>query len=155
MTGIAEVPDGPAIVVANEFFDALPIRQFVRAERGWRERLVGLDAMAALAFGLARPSAGPTDRRRGRRRRRSKPSPPASRLIGALAGRVARKAAARRSSSTTACAGPASAIRCRRCSGIAYADPLAEPGEADLTAHVDFAALAAAARPRARPCMAR
>ncbi len=34
---------GPAIVIANEFFDALPVRQFVRTREGWRERLVGLD----------------------------------------------------------------------------------------------------------------
>ncbi|MFJ5488468.1 class I SAM-dependent methyltransferase, partial [Hansschlegelia beijingensis] len=42
----------PAIVVANEFFDALPIRQFVRTEAGWRERLVGLSGDRSLAFGL-------------------------------------------------------------------------------------------------------
>ena len=49
---VASVPPGPAIVVANEFFDCLPVRQFVRTARGWCERLVGL-ADGALAFGLA------------------------------------------------------------------------------------------------------
>jgi NADH dehydrogenase [ubiquinone] 1 alpha subcomplex assembly factor 7 len=39
---LAEVPAGPAIVIANEFFDALPIRQLVRTETGWHERMVGL-----------------------------------------------------------------------------------------------------------------
>ncbi len=57
MSGCREAPAGPAILVANEFFDALPVRQFVRTERGWRERLVGLDADGGLAFGLL-PRAG-------------------------------------------------------------------------------------------------
>ncbi|MFD1332370.1 SAM-dependent methyltransferase, partial [Methylopila musalis] len=48
----------PAIVLANEFFDALPIRQFVATPGGWRERLVGLDG-DRLAFGLA--AAAPRD----------------------------------------------------------------------------------------------
>ena len=39
---LEEVPSGPALVIANEFLDALPIRQFVATERGWCERLVGL-----------------------------------------------------------------------------------------------------------------
>lgn len=37
------LPDGPAIFIANEFFDALPVRQFVRMPEGWAERMVGLD----------------------------------------------------------------------------------------------------------------
>lgn len=39
---LATVPSGPAIIIANEFFDALPIRQIVATSAGWRERLVGL-----------------------------------------------------------------------------------------------------------------
>ncbi|MFY8194339.1 MAG: SAM-dependent methyltransferase, partial [Novosphingobium sp.] len=35
--------DGPLLIVANEFLDALPVRQLVRTEQGWRERMVGLD----------------------------------------------------------------------------------------------------------------
>lgn len=47
----ADVPPAPTLVVANEFFDCLPIRQFVRAETGWRERMVGLNETGdALAF---------------------------------------------------------------------------------------------------------
>ena len=65
-------------------------------------------------------------------------------LASEIAGVASRKAAARRSSSTTATRVRPSATRCRRCAGHAYADPLAEPGEADLTVHVDFAELAAA-----------
>lgn len=54
---LADVPtDAPMLLVANEFLDALPIRQFVRLADVWRERVIGLDADEALAFGLdARP----------------------------------------------------------------------------------------------------
>ena len=48
-----ELPPGPAIIIANEFFDCLPVRQFVRGEEGWHERLIGLDGEARLCFGLA------------------------------------------------------------------------------------------------------
>lgn len=58
-----DVPDGPSIVIANEFFDALPIHQFVRTDDGWRERLVDLDPdTGGFKFSLAvRPS--PEDRK--------------------------------------------------------------------------------------------
>ena len=45
--------DRPLFLVANEFFDALPIRQFVRSERGWCERMVTLDESGALSFALS------------------------------------------------------------------------------------------------------
>ena len=40
---IEEVPEGPLIIIANEFFDALPVFQAVKQEDGWHERLVGID----------------------------------------------------------------------------------------------------------------
>src|SRR5258707_2477586 len=56
---IASLPGGPLLVIANEFIDALPIRQIVKTDAGWREKLVGLSAEAdALAFALA-PGATP------------------------------------------------------------------------------------------------
>ena len=50
---LAQVPEGPALIVANEYLDCLPARQFRRAEGTWRECVVGLDAEKRLAFGLA------------------------------------------------------------------------------------------------------
>ena len=50
---LKDVPRGPAIIVANEFFDALPVNQAVKKERGWYERLVEIDAVGNLAFTLA------------------------------------------------------------------------------------------------------
>jgi NADH dehydrogenase [ubiquinone] 1 alpha subcomplex assembly factor 7 len=47
---IEDVPPGPALVLANEFFDALPVRQFVRQGHGWAERLVGLGRADRFVF---------------------------------------------------------------------------------------------------------
>lgn len=49
---ISSLPDAPLFLVANEFFDALPIRQFARSQEGWNEKLVGLDDAGELGFGL-------------------------------------------------------------------------------------------------------
>jgi len=56
---IEQALEGPAIIVANEFLDALPLDQFVRTPDGWRERLVGLDSEGQLAFGLAAEAPSP------------------------------------------------------------------------------------------------
>jgi SAM-dependent MidA family methyltransferase len=140
---LAEVPDGPAIVIANEFFDALPVRQFVATESGWCERLVGLSEDGALAFGLApEPTPGlPEDGRPGD----VLEWPPAA-LDGAreIAGRVARHGGAALVVDY-GYEGPALSDTLQAVRRHAYADPLAEPGEADLTVHVDFAKLARAA----------
>jgi len=50
---VSSLPDAPLWLVANEFFDALPIRQFHRSESGWRERLVHVTENDDLGFGLA------------------------------------------------------------------------------------------------------
>ncbi|MEM9270650.1 MAG: SAM-dependent methyltransferase, partial [Pseudomonadota bacterium] len=55
---IEDLPDAPLFLVANEFFDALPVRQFQATEAGWSERLVGASE-GELTFGLAPPSSSP------------------------------------------------------------------------------------------------
>ena len=50
---LQEVPDGPIIVIANEFFDALPIYQAVKLDNGWHERVVEIDRVGNIAFGTA------------------------------------------------------------------------------------------------------
>ena len=50
---IEDLPAGPAIILANEFFDALPVRHFWRGATGWHERVVGLGVDGALTFGAA------------------------------------------------------------------------------------------------------
>lgn len=50
---IDDIPDGPAIIFANEYFDVLPIHQMVRRETGWHERTIEIDAGGKLVFGAA------------------------------------------------------------------------------------------------------
>ncbi|MGA0596338.1 class I SAM-dependent methyltransferase [Enterovirga sp. CN4-39] len=134
------VPEGPAIILANEFFDALPVRQFVRAERGWHERLVGLAQDDALAFGLA-PDPDARIRIPGNAGEVIEINEPALAIVGQLAGRLSRDGGAALvidyGHLRTAPGDTLQAVRSHQ-----FADPLADPGEADLTAHVDFEALA-------------
>jgi NADH dehydrogenase [ubiquinone] 1 alpha subcomplex assembly factor 7 len=138
---LATLPDEPLIVIANEFFDALPIRQLVRTETGWRERVVTLDN-GRLGFAAGRPVDWDGDASTGSV---VEVSPDGEAHIRAVAQRIARH----RGAALIVDYGPfASGIgdtlqAVRRQQKV---DPLAEPGLADLTAHVDFARLAAAAR---------
>lgn len=145
---IDDLPDGPLIVVANEFFDALPIRQFVRGQRGWRERVVGLDDQENLAFGIgaAAPDLAllPLGASEAPVGAVAEINRPAEAIIASLAHRLVQFGGAalvldyghvRSGFGETL-----QAVRAHH-----YADPLSEPGECDLTAHVDFDRLARAA----------
>jgi NADH dehydrogenase [ubiquinone] 1 alpha subcomplex assembly factor 7 len=140
---VSDVPPGPAIFVANEFLDALPVRQFMRTERGWCERLVGL-ADGQLVFGLAAepdPQAAPSGAVGD-----VLESPGA---VVEITREIARRVAADGGAALLidyGYVGPTFADTLQAVKGHAFADPLAEPGEADLTVHVDFARLAATAR---------
>lgn len=140
---LGEAPDGACVVIANEFFDALPIRQYVRTERGWCERLVGLHD-DRLAFGLA---AEPD-------RAVTAPAPIGTVLEAPAAGVALMTSLADRLVAQGGAAlvidygGAGRGDTLQAVKGHRFADPLAEPGEADLTAHVDFRALGEAARRR-------
>ena len=145
---ISTLPSGaPLLVVANEFFDALPVRQLVATERGWHERLVGHREGRFVPL----------------------PGPPLSaglipaHLAGAPPGTVvetspASVAAVRQLADLLSRSGGAALIvdyghastgageTLQAVKGHEYADPWEEPGTRDLTAHVDFEALAEAAR---------
>lgn len=130
------LPEGPALILANEFFDALPIRQFVRRAEGWRERFVQDGSFAE------QPSDWMEEAPEGAIREICEP---ARAVAGALAARIAVQGGALLALDY----GPAESgfgdtLQALR--GNERADPLADPGEADLTAHVDFAALARAGR---------
>ncbi|WP_457797785.1 class I SAM-dependent methyltransferase [Methylocystis sp. S23] len=141
---VGDTPPGPAFILANEFFDALPVRHFVRTAAGWRERLVGLDASGELIFGLSEKieSSLNVPAREGSI---IELSAIAQRIMGEIAGRLVREGGALLlidyGYMETSLGDSLQAV-----SKHAYVDPLAAPGEADLTAHVDFAALARAAR---------
>lgn len=143
---IATLPnDLPLLIVANEFFDALPIRQFIRTVAGWRERLVdrGPDGFALMA------GAEPMDEQVAPHLRDGEPGSivedcPAARAIAhALGKRLARQGGALLTfdygHDGRAVGDTLQAVRAH-----AFADAFAHPGATDLTAHVDFAALARA-----------
>lgn len=136
------VPDGPAILLANEFLDALPIRQFVLEAGAWRERVVTCDASGRLAFGLGARADG-IARASARCGDVLEVRPGEDAVLAALVARTKPLAA------LFIDYGPADAaygdtLQAMRSHG--YVDPLAAPGASDLTAHVQFARLAEKAR---------
>ncbi len=141
---IDDLPNGAAIVLANEFFDAMPVRHYLRAEAGWHERLVGLGSEGRLMFGAARE---PIDIavQQGTPGQILEVGHAAMTTMTALAGRIARDGGALLvcdyGHAESSLGETLQAVR-----GHCYADVLDAPGETDLTAHVDFAALARAAR---------
>lgn len=139
------LPDQPTFAIANEFFDALPIRQYVRDGDGWRERQVGLEG-DTLTFGLgpAQPQPALKDRVSDTKdgdliEERSGAAP----IMDVLGKRI------------TEHGGTALIIdygdwrtlgdTLQAVQNHAPVDPLDQPGAADLTAHVDFEALTEAA----------
>lgn len=137
---------GPVIVLANEFLDALPVRQFVRAEQGWAERCVGLGPGEQLVFGLSSSVDAqliPAALRMAERGAIVEISPARTAVARAVAERIAKLSGAALFIDY-GYAGPAIGDTLQAVRGHACADVLAEPGSADLTAHVDFGALAVA-----------
>ncbi len=143
----ADLPDRPLFLVANEFFDALPIRQFQRAERNlWSERLIGLQD-DALAFGLGAPARQPAlDGRLGDTRPGDivEICPAAAPITDEIARRIATHGGAALVIDYGGWHSLGDTLQALR--GHEFADPLADPGQADLTAHVDFEPIALTAR---------
>jgi SAM-dependent MidA family methyltransferase len=135
----AELPEGPLILLANEFLDALPIRQFVRRGGAWAERFVADGAFIEQpAPDAPLPDAGEEGEIR-------EVNEPALALASALGARLAAQGgAALFIDYGPGESGPGESLQAIR--NRQRADPLADAGAADLTAHVDFAALAGAAR---------
>jgi NADH dehydrogenase [ubiquinone] 1 alpha subcomplex assembly factor 7 len=145
---IDAVSEDPIFVIANEFFDALPIKQFIKTDDGWHERLIGLRDEQRV-FGLSptpiADSAAPPE------------------VHGAYSGevlelgtaavdtmqRLARKVALQGGAilaidygyDRTQTGETLQAVKAH-----AFAEPLEAPGEADISAHVNFGVLAAAAK---------
>lgn len=135
---VDSLPEAPLFLIANEFFDALPIRQFHRDGNRWRETVVGLDG-ERLVLGLAPPVAIPGLAGEGI----VETCPAAGPIMARIGGLIARHGGAGLIADYGAWGSRGDTFQAMR--GHARADPLADPGKADLTAHVDFAALAAAA----------
>ena len=141
-SSLADIPAGPTIVLANEFLDALPIRQFERRGGAWFERHVrdGRFALVPSARqGEASDGAVAEENEAGVAWVRSLAARLASQGGAALILDYGRTAP-----------GFGDSLQALRCGG--RADPLADPGMADLTAHVDFPALAATAGAAGAAC---
>lgn len=146
---LSDVPtNGPILLVANEFLDALPVRQLVKVQEGWREIMVGLgedDAFVEVPGRQPMDSAVPEARRDDPPGTVIETSPASATVVQEVAGRLAAQGGAAlfidygyihgRSGSTL------QAVKEHRKIGVFDA-----PGEADLTAHVDFAQMEQLAR---------
>ncbi len=142
-----DVPEGPMIILANEFFDSLPVHQAVMCADGWHERVVKIDENQKLRFGIARDPIPLFDQLLPRGMRAE---------IGAVfewrADQTALELGRRVKHSEGAALvidyGHAKSAPGETLQAVGkhqYADPLVSPGLVDLTAHVDFQALAEAA----------
>lgn len=146
---VATLPAGPLFIVGNELFDALPVRQFVKTNAGWRERVVGLSENGELRFtagasGLD-PALLPADAQSAAEGAVFEIAPAREALMETIAERISRTGGAGLFFDYGHVkAGVGDTLQAVR--GHRYDDVLAHPGEADITSHVDFARLAQAAK---------
>jgi SAM-dependent MidA family methyltransferase len=146
-TALENVPAGPCIIVANEFIDALPVHQAVKQADGWHERVVDIAPDGSLTIGAARD---PLSHFESTLPRGLRLSPEGSiyewrsdTVALELGRRVRTDGAALIIDYGHAWYGLGETLQA--VAGHAFADPLRSPGRVDLTAHVDFEALAQSA----------
>jgi NADH dehydrogenase [ubiquinone] 1 alpha subcomplex assembly factor 7 len=147
-SSIEEVPDGPLIIVANEFIDALPIHQAVMCADGWHERVIKVDDDGDLHFSIDRDPIPLFDEFLPGEMREAKIGEIFEWRADKVALEIGRRVARSGGVALIIDYGHArSAIgdTLQAISGHDFADPLLAPGLVDLTAHVDFQALAEAA----------
>jgi len=140
-----EIPDGaPIYLIANEFFDALPIHQFEYGPDGWHERMVAA-VSNELKIALS-PDEQMVDASFAQRGKSAEPgdvvewNPSAQAIMSGIAEQIAASNGVGLIIDYGYCEqGYGDSFQAVKANG--FADPLSEPGEADLTAHVDFAAL--------------
>lgn len=143
-----EIAEGFTLIVANELFDAIPIHQFVKTPQGFRERIVGLDREGGLAFGIGAGtfdrSLLPVDEARIPDGEIFELAPGRSAVMQTVAAKLVRDGGTALvidyGHLVTNFGDTLQAVYRHE-----YDHPLMRPGEADLTSHVDFQALAEAA----------
>lgn len=146
---VETLPDAPLFLIANEFFDALPIRQFVRDGAGWRERMVGISD-GSRSFGLSAPAPLAALEHRLSDTNDGDLVEYCPALPG-ITQTIAQRIATQGGAALIVDYGDWGSLgdTLQALSGHKRAGPLDAPGQADITAHVDFAAIAAAAAPAA------
>ena len=135
---LSSLPDGPLILIANEFLDALPIRQFSRTEDGWAERFVAEGAFVDI------PCTAPAGLDPAETEGILEINEPAEAFVEALAGRIGAQGGVALLLDYGSETNPGDSLQAIRAQG--FADPLAAAGHADLTALVDFGAMGRAAQ---------
>ncbi|MFY0617217.1 class I SAM-dependent methyltransferase [Shimia sp.] len=142
---IDTLPEQPLYLIANEFFDALPIRQFQRGGEGWHERLIAMrEGALTFAFGPELPQPHLEHRLTDTVKDMIvETCAPATTTAAQIGGRI-------RDHGGTALLIDYGDWRSKgdtlqALKSHAFVAPLAAPGESDLTAHVDFEAIAQAA----------
>lgn len=147
---IASLPeDGPLLIVANEFFDALPIEQFVATSGGWRRQMVARDRSKFVAI----PSTEVAEDRIGGSMSGFpdgtilERSPVSVELAGHLANRISKQGGTLLIIDY-GYARPGTGSTLQAIKGHMPISPFDSPGTSDLTAHVDFHTLANIARTR-------
>ncbi|HYD86665.1 MAG TPA: SAM-dependent methyltransferase [Vitreimonas sp.] len=140
---LEDAPPGASLIIGNEFLDCLPIRQFLRGEDGWHEKLVGVTEDGRLTFGLSAALPAPE----------SEDEPGVVREIAtgleSLIYEIERRlhdAPGRVLLIDYGYVTPEGADTLQALKSHTKIDPIETPGEADLTAHVDFARVAHLAR---------
>jgi NADH dehydrogenase [ubiquinone] 1 alpha subcomplex assembly factor 7 len=134
---LEDTPPGPALIVANEFLDCMPIRQFIRIDDAWRENCVGANWDGDLSFGLGPPITPPIDDRAGEVQEYAAALAP---FVEVVAKRL-HTAPGRALFVDYGYAKPGGADTLQAMKAHRHVDPLQAPGEADMTALVDFSAL--------------
>jgi NADH dehydrogenase [ubiquinone] 1 alpha subcomplex assembly factor 7 len=146
--GVDSLPgDRPLLIVANEFFDALPVRQLIHAANGWRERHVAWSnpLFVPIASGPKLDELLPETLRAAPLGSIIETSPASAAIARQIGHRLAGQGGAALIVDY-GYEGPATGDTLQAVRAHEYANPFEEPGERDLTAHVDFATLAEAAR---------
>ncbi|OIQ45251.1 MAG: methyltransferase [Roseobacter sp. MedPE-SW] len=142
---VDKLPQQPLFLVANEFFDALPIRQFVRDGEGWREKRIGL-VDGNLGFGLGPEAPQPALEHRLLDTTNGdlvELSPATAPILSSLAQRIASHGGAALIADYGDWRSLGDTLQALK--SHAPVDPLETPGESDLTAHVDFEVLCSVA----------
>jgi SAM-dependent MidA family methyltransferase len=143
-TRLADVPPGPAIIFANEFFDALPVNQAIKTDRGWHERRIQIDTNDQLSFTLAAEPIPFFQTLLPAQLSTARPSAIFEWRGDTEAMELGRRVADGRGAALVIDYGHTESGIGETFQAVgqhAYADPLTDPGELDLTAHVDFQAL--------------
>jgi len=145
---LEDVPDGPTIILANEFFDALPVQQAVMCADGWHERVVRIGKDNALQFSSARDPIPLFDQMLPQTVRKPKIGDIFEWRADQIALEIGRRVTRNKGAALVIDYGHGESATGETLQAVGsheYVDPLLAPGQVDLTAHVDFSAIAQAA----------